>query len=331
MLTFIFKAIFIIVLVLHFSVHVYAGEAIKSLYKPLQAEEAIKSLYKPLQKDLYEKEADSHNSFPMDNGLSIKPELIQQLVNKAGGYAEIISLARDDRFDEGVYIETQDGESFIIGFPSQGIEYGKTFLLSTMDNEVMVYLSTDGELTVVNGADSIEASGVFEQVECVILRVSDEIRCIIQSVLSNISLASCREGADEFFSLCLRGGGGGDDDGGFFGGKPPVDGGPGGTCAVNGTWRSINNPDVVMTFNGFFGTLKMSGQCGSWTGTDIAGGEKITGTFLPDKKELGDACCGFKLDGVFTVCDKITMIFTGIPTPSGACNFGSFTDVFERQ
>ncbi len=264
--------------------------------------------------------------------MSITPELLNQMINESGGYADIISLVRDDGFNKGVYIETKEGETFIVGFSSQ--EIGNTFLLSILGSEVVVKLSKDGNLTVVNGGKSTNANGVMENAlppnACALFENIFLAMCAIENVVTKDPNFNREQCLLDHMNECL-------------GISEPCN-------DISGTW----NEDTLF-FDGAILSLSQNGtsvtgsmiepnlpDC-SWSvsGTYNSDNRNMTLTGSPNSSITADGiflCCAFRMTGIIDEdCEEYDATITTSPPPlndpsicSGSCCIGSFKIEFEK-
>ena len=97
----------------------------------------------------------------------VQPELLQILLSLVGLETEIVNLNRGDCFERGIYIEGIQDVTLLIGFQKTGIKKGMPFLLSIEDTEVLVELSEEGALSVIEGDEEFIPSGIGDFVECI--------------------------------------------------------------------------------------------------------------------------------------------------------------------
>jgi len=126
----------------------------------------------------------------------VQPELLQMLLNLVGLETEIVSLNRGDCFERGIYIEGIQDVTLLIAFPKTGIKKGMPFLLSIEDSEVIVELSEEGVLSVIDSDEEFIPSGIGDFVECIFDAASELIEdigecgantfCIVGAALSGV-------------------------------------------------------------------------------------------------------------------------------------------------
>lgn len=115
----------------------------------------------------------SFNLHAAQVGKTIKPELLQQLLNLAGLDTAVVALDRGDGFETGVSIEGLQDATLLIGFPRTGIAKETPFLLAIDGTEVLVALSEDGRLNVIGGDATFVPAGIDDFVTCVLNAVDE--------------------------------------------------------------------------------------------------------------------------------------------------------------
>ena len=126
----------------------------------------------------------------------IQPEILQILLSMAGLEAQVLDLNREDGFEKGVCIEGVQDFRLLIGFPKTGIEKETPFLLSFEGAEVLVEVSEERGLIVIEGDDDLIPLGVVDFVECITSSVADLVQdisecganpfCIVVAVISGV-------------------------------------------------------------------------------------------------------------------------------------------------
>ena len=127
---------------------------------------------------------------------TVHPEMLQFLLNLTGLKTEIVDLNRGGCFEKGLYIEGIRDITLLIGFPKTGIRKGMPFLLSVDDAEMLVELSEEGGLNVIDGNEKIIPSSVGSFVECLIDESADfiddigdcgaNLLCIVGALVSGL-------------------------------------------------------------------------------------------------------------------------------------------------
>lgn len=114
-------------------------------------------------------------------GLNVfQPEILQMFLSVAGLETEIVDLNRGDGFERGIYIEGIQDVTLLIGFPKTGITKGTPFLLSVEGVELLVELSEEEGLIVIDGDEELIPLNIFDFVECILESIID----VVQGILS---------------------------------------------------------------------------------------------------------------------------------------------------
>ncbi len=140
---------------------------------------------------------------------SINTEELQKILSIAGVESEVISLNRDDGFNNGIFFESKEGVVIVLGFTENGFQKGKPFILSTLNGEIKSRLSNKGKLTIVD-VDGIEdiIGEVMVLVECILNAVDQMVTDIDDCDFNNTGttvnciLDAVGDGVDEIFQ-CL--------------------------------------------------------------------------------------------------------------------------------
>ncbi len=128
------------------------------------------------------------------SGKAITPELLQLALNAAGIKAEIVPLDGDGGFEKGVLIKNLKGSAVLIGFPKEGIQREKPFLLSIEGKDSMVKLADSGGIVVLNGDATFYEDADFQTLSttgCII----DAVGSMVDDILSCHGNPFCIVGA----------------------------------------------------------------------------------------------------------------------------------------
>lgn len=118
---------------------------------------------------------------------SIQPEHLQKILTLVRIEADVVDLNRDDGFNRGLFFEMPDGTPITIGFPRNGLQIGRPFLIVTLSDEAIVQLSEDGTISLINEDEEIRATGIIEIIECQLAATAKMIDAIDQC---NLDLSS---------------------------------------------------------------------------------------------------------------------------------------------
>ena len=119
-------------------------------------------------------------SYASQGGISLQPEIAQILFNLAGLETEIVELDREDDFDRALYTEALWGDALLIGFPETGVARGVPFLLSVEGEEVLLALSEDGMIQVIDGNEEVVPASIIDAVDYLINTLVDLVRDILE-------------------------------------------------------------------------------------------------------------------------------------------------------
>jgi len=118
------------------------------------------------------------NAYQEEN--AVQPEILGLLLSMAGFETDVMELNREDGFEEAIIIEGIQNVTLLIGFSQNGFKKGEPFLLSVDGAEVLVELSEEGNLIIVDGDGELIPSSIFDFVECILRTVSDLVQDILK-------------------------------------------------------------------------------------------------------------------------------------------------------
>ncbi|MEI6125699.1 MAG: hypothetical protein WCQ99_04010 [Pseudomonadota bacterium] len=118
----------------------------------------------------------SVDTFAAQRKKTIAPEIVEFVLKAAGINAEIITMRSDHGSEKGVVFEKLEGGLVLLGFPKEGIEPDKPFLLSREGKDSMVAWTDGGGLVVLQGEADVHTLSL---VSCILDAVGNMVDTII--------------------------------------------------------------------------------------------------------------------------------------------------------
>jgi len=135
--------------------------------------------------------------------ISFKPVLLKQVLVSAGIEAEQDVLYHHGILLKALSLKGPEDIPIVIGFPRDGIQKGKPFLLVADGIEYGVKMTEDEGLMVINGDAELISLGILDMVECILLSVEDmlemlaecdilDVYCFIEAAITgSIAISLC--------------------------------------------------------------------------------------------------------------------------------------------
>ena len=130
-------------------------------------------------------------SFPAGaspGGYAVQPEIAQLLLAMAGVETELIALSREDDFNRAIHIAGVRGNDILIGFPDAGIGKEAPFLLAYNGEELIVKLTGQGALEVIEGNPQVIPASITDFIGCLVNSIADLVGDILECGVSPLCL-----------------------------------------------------------------------------------------------------------------------------------------------